>query len=371
MERKIKVLHVSQSLGGVETHLKLLISSIDSSKFEHSIIIPSEANSSIIQFLNEHQISFYPIKFKRGFHPIFDLTAFYNIVYYCIVLKPDIVHLHSSKAGLLGRIATKLMGIPSIFTPHGISYLSMVGMKHWFFFGIECFAKIFTKRIVAVSYSEFNRLVYEIGFQPSQITVIKNSLPETGLEIQSNKDKNGPFVIGTVARITQQKNPLLFLEIVKLYSERNQNVVFKYLGAGLHDHLISEFNDYIKTHNLSKFIEVIPWGSVSIADFYNSLDAFALTSIFEAGMPYVVLEAMSFDVPCVTSKCDGCVDGIEHDTNGYLCITAKEFVDCLENLSLSPDKRKQISMHARMTLKQNYNLNKNILLHENLYRQCI
>ncbi len=159
---KIKVLHITQSLGGVETYLRGVIDKIDKSVFELVVIAPF--SESFTAFCEQHHIRVQNV--IRGRES--SLWNDFNLIFTFIKLinneKPDLVHLHTSKAGFLGRIACAITGYRSLFTPHALSYLSFTGLKRLVYFSLEVGAKRITDKILAVSYSEENRLKYEIGF---------------------------------------------------------------------------------------------------------------------------------------------------------------------------------------------------------------
>src|SRR3954447_26126428 len=109
MER-IKVMHITQSVGGVETYLRQVVQNIDRQRFE--IVIASSENT-IQKFCEEENVKHYRLHMSRGFNPFSDLRSIFGIRRLIKKEKPKLVHLHSSKAGFVGRIAAKTVSCKS------------------------------------------------------------------------------------------------------------------------------------------------------------------------------------------------------------------------------------------------------------------
>lgn len=365
---KIKILHITKSLGGIETYLRSIIEYIDKSKFEFTVIAPFSDSFKI--FCEDHNVEIINIVRGRETGPVQDLKAIFKFRKIIKKTKPNFVHLHSAKAGFLGRLSCRLTKTRSIFTPHGLSYMSFTGFKRMVFFMFEVYAKRFTDRLLAVSYTEADRLIYELGIPASKIDVILNAISIKDIDdnIPKNFDRPKPmFKIGTIARLTYQKNPLLLVDVASDIISAYPNAEFFILGAGLEDHLKDQTVEKIKNYNIGDKFHILDWATTEEAlEYLKSLDIFVLPSIFE-GLPLSLLEAMSYRVPAVTSKCDGCNDVIQNNINGFACITREEYVAVISKLLDDKDLAKQIGDNGREYVKQKHNLKNSILLLEKLY----
>src|SRR3954454_3973265 len=139
---KIKILHITQAFGGVETYLRQVVQNIDRNKFE--IIVASPEKNTLQNFCAQNNVKHHVLHMARGANPFGDLASIFRIRRLIKKEKPKLVHLHSSKAGFVGRIASKTKKCKSLFTPHGVSYLSFRGFKRMMFFSLELFAKRYT-----------------------------------------------------------------------------------------------------------------------------------------------------------------------------------------------------------------------------------
>jgi glycosyltransferase involved in cell wall biosynthesis len=365
----IKVMHITQSVGGVETYLRQVVLNVDRNKFE---IVIASSEETIQKFCVEQNIKHHHIQMSRGFNPLKDVFSIFRIRKLIKNEKPKLVHLHSSKAGFVGRIAAKTISCKSLFTPHGGSYLSFTGFKRVMFFMLELIGKKFTYKLLAISHTEAHRFIHEVGIKAENIFVIPNSLtiPETKIEIPNTLGQlKGNIKIGTIGRITPQKNPLLFADIAYDTIKKFPGAHFYFLGAGFHDHLREELDYKIKSYKIENNLHLINKGDHILAlNFLRQLDIFILPSVYE-GLPYALLEAMLEGVPCIVSKCDGNNDVINNNDNGFACLTREEYLEVITCLVLHKEKAKHIAERGRQYVIQKHDIRKNIKRLEEIYTE--
>ncbi|WP_413666316.1 glycosyltransferase [Mucilaginibacter sp. Mucisp86] len=364
---KKKILYITQSLGGIETYIRTVVEHIDKDKFEFVVVAPFSDGFS--EFCNKRNIKIYNIVRGRETSLFYDFILIFKLKKIIKQVKPDLVHLHSAKAGFIGRIACRMASVKSVFSPHGQSYLSFTGIKRMVYFGLEVFVKKYTDKILAVSYSEAIRCVYEVGHAEEIVTVIPNAIDIPDLkDIKLTGLFESPVIkIGTIARLTYQKNPLLFVEIANKIIKRFPQAEFYILGAGLEDHLKQQTIDRVNLYGIQDKFHILSWATREESqDFLKSLDIFLLTSIFE-GLPLSLLEAMALGVPSVTSKCDGCNDVIQNNVNGYACMNKDEFIDIISGLINDKEHAQEIAVAGREYVVSKHNLVNNIKLLETFY----
>jgi glycosyltransferase involved in cell wall biosynthesis len=368
---RIKVLHITQSVGGVETYLKQVLSTIDHEKFE--IVIVGTISEYLEPYCTKYNVRFKRLKMARGLNPFLDIISIFQLIGIIRKEKPVLTHLHSSKGGFLGRIATKWAGYKSLFTPHALSYLSFTGFKRMMFFFLELIGKKFTYRILAVSFTESNKLVYELGHKRENIFVIPNSLIITDKIDMRDKGLyklDTKIKIGTIARLTPQKNPLLFVDIANgVIKKLGNDAHFYFLGVGEHDHLKDEVETKIKEYNIGDNIHLLQRGDLNTSiSFLQQIDIFLFPSVFE-GLSYALLEAMLESVPCVVSNVDGNNDMIQNNVNGYACILPEEYINSICELVNDKQKAKQMGDACRDLVVREHDLQKNIRKLENVYEK--
>lgn len=357
-----KILHITQALGGVKTYLEHVFEYADFDKFEFAIIAPADV--AFEKLCADKGIKYYAINLQRSISPVQDTIGLIKMISIIKKEKPGVIHTHSAKGGFLGRLAAKFTGNKVIYTPHGFSYMSFTGVKRVLFYSLEMLAGKWTSMVMAVSYSEANRAIFEVGIRPEKVKVILNAIPVPDLKVREEK----PCVkIGMIGRLTYQKNPLLFLEVAYTMLQKNPNLEFSILGAGLHDHLTTEINEFLEAHQMKDKIQLLQWGNQGTSKrFLEETDVFVMTSVFE-GLPYSLVEAMSMGIPCVVSKVDGNTDVIHNNENGFACFCVEEFCEKIENLISNDVLRVNIGEAGYNYINRFHNIHKNISSLENLY----
>lgn len=231
-------------------------------------------------------------------------------------IKPDVIHLHSSKAGVIGRIVFDGKMVPLFYTPHGYSFLmtNYSPIKRWIFKMIEgLFAK---RRCTIISCSPGEHLE-SMKFTKNAIYV-NNAINTEELEksIDAVNREEHPFTVFTLGRICFQKNPGLFNSIAELMP----NTKFLWIGDG-------ELRNELTSSN----IEITGWvdRKEALKRSINA-DVFLLTSLWE-GLPISLLEAMFMKKLCVVSNVIGNRDVIHNSYNGYVCDEVSDFVKAIED----------------------------------------
>lgn len=259
--------------------------------------------------------------FTRSINPQKDLKAVPEIKKIADEVHPDIIHLHSSKAGVIGRIAFNGKDVPLFYTPHGYSFLmeNYKPAKRMMFKAIET---VFAKRncmTISCSPGEHKETLK----LTKKATYVNNGINTAELDRMLSKVEkiDHPFTVFTLGRICYQKNPALFNSI----AEAMPDVHFLWIGDG-------ELKGELKAPN----IEITGWvdREEALKRSYNA-DVFVLTSLWE-GLPISLLEAMYMKKLCVVNDVIGNHDVIENDRNGFVCRTVDEFAKAIRETDPEP-----------------------------------
>lgn len=302
----MKIVHVMECFAG-GTFNFLVDLTTELSNEEHIVIYGTNRENTPKNFKDLFNKNVKFIKWKtaqREMKPLKDIKALWELY---TILKNiddiDIIHLHSSKAGFLGRIVSFFLGKSkkTIYTPHAISFLRLdvSPKKRKIFIWMEKFASLFGGKIVACSQSE-KEAIEEQGIR--NVTFINNGIKP--LQVGKKINTSNKITIISVGRLSIQKNPKLFNDIASEFID-NPNIQFIWCGDGeLKSELTSpniKCTGWIERKELEKYL--------SNADIYLS------TSLWE-GLPLSVLEAMSIGLPVVLSDCVGNRDLVKN--NGFL-----------------------------------------------------
>lgn len=279
--------------------------------------------------------------FTRSINIKSDLSAFNEIRKIKEIVKPDIIHLHSSKAGVLGRIAFKNFDGPLFYTPHGYSFLmkNIGHIKKFFYYFIEKLCSNIKGITIACSLGEYKvakKLSSNATYVNNGINVEKlKKLSDIMQPFHSNK-----LTVVTVGRISLQKNPILFNEIAKMMP----NVSFKWIGDG-------ELRDELTASNVS----ITGWlDRKNVLAHLMSADIFILTSLWE-GLPMSLLEAMYLQKICIVSDVVGNNDVICNGENGFICKDRYDFFSTIQEIKSNQIDTKAIKMTALSDVLSVYN----------------
>ena len=281
--------------------------------------------------------------------PVSDLRALLGLVKLVREVKPDLVHAHTSKAGILGRLAARMAGVPSVFTAHTWCFVDGTSWK-WKVAGVpsERLAAHCCSAIINVSQANRNlALRYRIP-DPQRQLVIHNGIADT--PHRAEPDQGGIPTVVMVARFCAQKDQSLLLRAVSAIRTLAR-VVFvgngptrlalegEAAGLGLRDRVefLGERQD--------------------VPEILAAAHVFALPTNWE-GFPLSILEAMRGGLPVVASDVGGVSEGILDGTTGFLVprgdVTA--FRDRLDCLLRQPAVRRQMGAAGRRRYEAEFTL---------------
>jgi len=258
---------------------------------------------------NELGITVHTIKnLIHPIKPVVDLKGYRELKKLIKQNNYDVVHCHSTKAGILGRFAaSKLRTNKIIYTVHGYwPILQYEGIKRKMAILLERFLAKKTTDLVLISKSDIDlskkmkigsedkyRLIY------NKITMEKDKIKKGVLrkELNINQDTK---IIGNVSRVDNPKNPFLFVDIAKEYLKNNDKTLFVWVGDG---RLKEQAINYVKKSNLEDKVKFIGFKENGI-DYMNDFNLLLLTSNWE-GVPITILEAIELNIPILSTDVGG------------------------------------------------------------------
>jgi len=228
---------------------------------------------------------------------------------------PDVLHLHSSKAGALGRVAAfgRNRHDPVIvYSPHAYAFLTQAGLLNRL--GYWCAERAllrWTDCVVAVSKTE-ERAAAQLGGD-SRVVVIPNGVDATRIASRPAKDCPGRLRIGWLGRMTRQKRPEAAIKVSAILSDLGINHQLLLGGGGPEYGQISRM---ARQTSVEDRVRVL--GHVLDTDaFYGEIDVLLMTSRSE-GLPYAGLDAMAHGIPIVGFDVPGVRDLVEDGVTGLL-----------------------------------------------------
>jgi len=325
----MKILHVitNTELGGAQTVCIFLanMAACDG----NTVAVASMPGGYLWNQLDKRIIRFTIESMVKPLCPYSDIKCYMQLKKHIEQFAPDIIHLHSSKAGALGRLAGRKYKNRIVYTVHGFD---SIRLHHKIFLPLERWLQNYCGAIVAVSkYDE--KSLRDAGIT-AHVHTIYNGIKLTGQTMLPPFDAS-PYkkVIMTIARISIQKRFAFFLQVAA--HKDMQDYLFIWIGGSAEKSIDELKREYS-----------IPPNVLLLGDYPDAsallkyCDLFVLFTNYE-GLPMTILEAMAQKKAVVASNVGGIPELID-DSNGILIQTDEAAVPSI--LSILNDENKSQTM---------------------------
>jgi len=261
----------------------------------------------------------------RQLRPIQDALAFLRLWRLFRRERPAIVHTHTAKAGILGRWAAKLAGVPYIFhTSHGFGFNDFQQpIERKFYIGLERLTAKITTKLFMVSYANAET-AEKIGMaRRGEWILARDAIAvEEFMQPKPKRQKlqewgipGDRIIVGMVACFKPQKSPEDFIELAARVLKKTEHAHFVMAGDG---DLRSSVENRIRQYGICENVTLLGWQQENeMPELYRNLDIVVLTSLWE-GLPCVFSEAMACGLPLVATNVDGAREAIVDSENGFL-----------------------------------------------------
>ena len=363
----IHVVHVvtRTNIGGVSSYLKNLINTTATQEIRHTVVRGTSGTDEGDYFrVNRLPASIIDVPaLQRSINPVREISSLVTLVGILRQLKPDIVHTHMAKAGVLGRLAAMLCRVPiRIHTFHG--HLLMGYFRPTFvriIIGVEKLLQRVTTWTTVNGDAVRKDLIARGVLTEEQSTNIPPGLSASPTHSRLfareslNLPKSGQ-IVGFVGRLAQIKRPDRVLTLARALPE----TLFIICGDGpLAESLQSQ-----ATHLTN--VCFMGW----VADpslVYAAIDVLILTSDNEA-VPTVLIEAALAGVPCVATDVGSVSEIVEHGDTGFLATSETDLITQTAELLNSPNLRAAFGSRASTRARQHFSLEIFARRHLDLYR---
>lgn len=376
--RKINILYIitQLELGGAQKQVLNVIRRLDRTRYNpflftaHEGLLMEEASSI-------RELTLYRSQYLgRRIHPIKDLLAIMEIAKFIKKNKIDIVHTHSSKAGILGRWAAALAKVKIIIhTVHGWSFNDFQGnFTRKFYTCLEGLSAKFSDKIIVVSQHDRRRgLDCKIGDE-GRYTLLRYGIDKTSFgakDASIRKDlgiSEDTLVIGTIACFKPQKAVEDFVQLAHLTGKVFPRARFLLVGDGV---LRPKIEKLITQYHLSSRFILTGWRS-DIPRVLSAMDVFVLTSLWE-GLPIAVLEAMAAQLPVVATHTGGIADVVIENETGFLvpCHDVSSMLKKVSVLLKDSALRARIGSNAEKKVDEAFSTECMVKAHDDLYQSLI
>jgi glycosyltransferase involved in cell wall biosynthesis len=393
MQKKNKIIHIITRLdkGGSAENTLLTALGINKKKYEVILVkgptyesrMSNKEHATISADLKEARLNGIRIVnlpfLLRRINPVYDLLALFSLYVFLIKEKPTIVHSHTSKAGLLGRLAAKLAGVPIIVhTPHGHVFFGYFGpFRTKIFILLEKLASRITGKIVTLSNREKEDYILFKIAEEDKFSVIcsgigLNRFKESLLSEKQNLKKElgmpeNSLIVGTAGRLVPVKGPEFLLKAAKYIISEYPDTYFIFTGDGP---LEQDLKRKALEMGISENVIFLGWRD-DVAKIISIYDIFVLPSLNE-GMGRVLVEAMALGKSIVASNIGGIPDLVIHGKNGFLVPpkNPKELAKYIQVLLEDKDKREKMGL-AGKEMAYNFTSERMVEKIANLYKKLL
>jgi glycosyltransferase involved in cell wall biosynthesis len=378
MTKRIKVCHIITmlELGGAQQNTLYTVSHLNKDVYEPLLIAGKGGMLNAEARAIPGATKYFTSKLLRHICPICDLAGLFRLWWILIKEKPQIVHTHSSKAGILGRFAAWFAGVPVIIhTYHGFGFNErQIWPVRMIYILIERAAARISGKLVAVSQDNIEKALANKIVKREQFVLIRSGI-EVGRfadhKIDKLKKKRelgiGPDdpVVTTIGPFKPQKNLRDFIDAAGKIAKKYPNCKFLIIGDGeLRPDLELQIQGLCLTENL----KLLGWRR-DIAELLAITDVFVMTSLWE-GLPRAVLEAMSTGIAVVANAVDGVKEIVENGETGYLVEPMHPEETAGRTLELLTDRKKSFEMgkKGKTKITREYDIDFMVRQLEGLYK---
>ncbi|MCH8533770.1 MAG: glycosyltransferase [Flavobacteriaceae bacterium] len=374
--KKIRILHILHAVGGVEVSLRLILANTNPDEFEHFVIHGRNEVSSTFFDKNNEKITTFKSSIVRDIQLFKDLSALKEINQLIDQIKPDLIHAHSTKGGVFGKVVAKNNNLKCLHTPQAFSYLSTNNkLKKKAFLFIERLLSKLNNKILASSKSEMNRAINEVGYPISRVLLFSNSINSVHIpqDYSLSIKKTWPDkYICSVGRPSYQKNIELMIEGLYEVKKTQPNIHLILMGVGLYSPNLEQVKRLISKYNLKENVTLLEWTKrEDVFKIVSDADLYVSTARYE-GLPYSIIEALALKKAVIATDSDGNRDLVKDNVNGYLIKPEpKEFAMKTLELLTNNELRKKFEKASFLRFNEEFNIQKTITNLEVLYKEEI
>ena len=388
--KKVKVVHIitKLELGGAQQNTLYTVEHLDKNLFDVYLL---SGRGGILDGFAKSLVKNSGVKvifistLVREINIIKDILAFIEIFELLRKIRPDIIHTHSSKAGIVARWSAFVLNLFSknkikiIHTFHGFAFSKFHNFfVRIFYITLEFFTGIISDRLIFVSIDNMNTArKYKIGMVKNYVLIrsgIKiKEFERVSFDNEFKKLKMQNLnltlkekVITTIGPFKPQKNLVDFIKMVRFVIDElpDENLIFFIAGDGKQKNLLISLAKKLGVYEKIKFLS---WYK-DIKGLLAVTDIFVMTSLWE-GLPRSAVEALVAGVPVVAYAVDGLNDIIKSGINGYL-IEPKDVFNLSKKVILlirNSDLYNQIKKNTTQTIDKSFDIDYMVLQQQNLY----
>lgn len=360
-----KILYVitKSNFGGAQRYVYDLASGLPRDTYE--VAVACGGNGPLVSKLTAEHIPVYHVQnFERDINLLKELRAMRELARIIRTVRPDIIHLNSSKAGGTGALVARLCGVKTIvFTAHGWPFNEpRTALWRCIVWALSYLTTLLSHRVIVVS--EYDKTRARMPFLSSRIVLIQTALPPIPFKTREDarllipttfrtRHRDSVWIVST-SEHTRNKNLTMLLRALATLVERGHTgICLTLMSDGEDRPLLERMVDELNIRDYVYFT-----GFVDEARTYlKAFDIFVLPSLKE-GMPYGLLEAGQAELACVASKVGGIPEVMEDGVSGFLINPRNEttLTNAITELITSPTLRVTLGQNLKRKVETDHSL---------------
>lgn len=343
---------------GVKRHVVDLLGALDLARFDvlflYSLARADATYRAEIAALSARGVRCVETAMVREIRPRQDLQAALQLRRALAAFQPQVVHVHSSKAGFLGRLAARSVNlrVPTLYTPNLMACHD--SRKYWW---IEKAAVPFTSRIIAVSPSEQAQIRAWRLIAPERVVYAPMCLRPAGAYPVRWRPADAPPRVAACGRICRQKQAALFFRVAAAVGRTRPDVQFRWIGDEGTDAEAAEVRALRAADPHAARVEITGWVSDAEQQIADA-DVFCMFSRAES-FGFVTADAMMMGVPVLATPAMGTVDLVRDGETGALVpADAGALAARLLGLLTAPDAPRRLAARARVEVAERFTVDR-------------
>jgi len=321
-----------------------------------------------IQEIEQYGISYHPIAMTRNITPFRDLIALWKLVRYFHKEQFSIVHTHTPKAGFLGTIAARIVGVPIIIhTNHGFYFHEFSsGFKKQLFMWMERIVGWNADVVLSLNKEDMvtaekehivasEKMKYLGGrvdlqrFNPERFSVSFIAAKKKELGLPDNVP-----IIGIVARLVREKGYFELFKAFKLVQAKFPNAILLVIGFAEPEKKDGFDPSVVQQYGIKSNVRFLG-ARMDVEELYPLMDVFTLPSHRE-GIGTSILEASAMRLPVVATNVRGCREAVENEKTGILVPhkNSKKLAEALIRILENPQLAKKMGEAGRKRVEEQY-----------------
>ena len=363
--RLVYVVTRADRIGGSLVHVRDLAVAMQAAG--HKVTVLTGGTGCFTDQLADRSVPFIAIEhMSRTIRPLDDVRALLEVRAALKRLRPHLVSTHSPKAGWLGRIAARSLGLPVVFTAHGWAFTEGVPpVAAWVHLMAERVAGPFADRIITVSHYDRDLAVKRRVAPARKFVAIHNGMPDVPPELRAKPDRAPPHLV-MVARFEEQKDHSTLLRALGRLI--GMPWTLELIGDGP---LQEDARELARALGIADRVH-FAGARHDVARRLSHAQLFLLISHWE-GFPRSILEAMRAGLPVVASRAGGAAESVEHGVTGVVVRPREvaELAEALEPLLANAALRQRLGTAGRQRYEDAFTFERMLTETVGVYEQVL